>query len=83
MEQQLQPLRHSTSLLEKELGKWEKTLEKEYDALRNLETNARQESREWRGKFKRGHGMAPEAKPGATLGSKKDATETGGIFEVS
>lgn len=61
LETMLDPLLHSIALLEKERAKEEAALEKEYEALRTLESNAKAEARGWRDRMKKAHPLAPEA----------------------
>lgn len=62
LENTLNPLLHSISLLEKEIKKQEDALAKDYNSLHKLETNARSKTREWREKAKREHALAPGVK---------------------
>jgi len=60
MQTMLDPILHSVALLEKEKAKEEAALEKEYETLRTLESNARAEARTWRERLKKSHPLAPE-----------------------
>ncbi|OIW27486.1 hypothetical protein CONLIGDRAFT_433072 [Coniochaeta ligniaria NRRL 30616] len=60
LETMLDPLLHSVALLEKEKVKEEAALEKEYETLRTLESNAKAEARSWRESLKKAHPLAPE-----------------------
>jgi hypothetical protein len=60
LETMLDPLLHSVALLEKEKAKEETALEKEYETLRTLESNAKAEARSWRERMKKAHPLAPE-----------------------
>lgn len=62
LENTLNPLLHSVGLLEKEIGKAEDALARDYDSLHRLETNAKAEAKEWRDKTKREHVLAPGLK---------------------
>ncbi|KAK3371211.1 CENP-Q, a CENPA-CAD centromere complex subunit-domain-containing protein [Lasiosphaeria ovina] len=59
-EKTLDPLLHSVALLTTEKEREEAALEREYKALRALETNAKTEARGWRDRAKRDHVLAPE-----------------------
>ncbi|KAL1864743.1 hypothetical protein Daus18300_007545 [Diaporthe australafricana] len=59
LENTLNPLLHSVSLLEREIKKEEDALAKDYDSLHKLEANARSEAKGWREKAKREHVLAP------------------------
>ncbi|KAK3946441.1 CENP-Q, a CENPA-CAD centromere complex subunit-domain-containing protein [Diplogelasinospora grovesii] len=63
LEATLDPLLHSVALLNSEKDKEEAALEKDYELLRTLETNARAEARSWRERGKRDHVLAPEIRP--------------------
>lgn len=58
LENTLNPLLHSVSLLEREIKKEEDALARDYDSLHRLETNARSEAKGWREKAKREHVLA-------------------------
>lgn len=62
LENTLNPLLHSVSLLEKEIKKQEDALAKDYHALHKLENNARSKTKEWRETAKREHALAPGVK---------------------
>lgn len=94
MEHTLNPLLHSIGLLEKEIGREESALAKEYEALHQLETNARAKAKEWRSKGKRAHILAPgipttgerggrNAIERLELVSGSDDDIVGGLFKVS
>lgn len=58
LENTLNPLLHSVSLLEREIKKEEDALSRDYDSLHELEANARSEAKGWREKAKREHVLA-------------------------
>lgn len=58
LENTLNPLLHAVGLLEREIEREENALAKEYDTLHKLETNARAEAQEWKGRAKREHALA-------------------------
>lgn len=58
LENTLNPLLHSVSLLEREVKKEEDALARDYDNLHKLEANARSEMKGWREKAKREHVLA-------------------------
>lgn len=58
LENTLNPLLHSVSLLEREIKKEEDALGRDYDSLHKLEANARSEAKGWREKAKREHVLA-------------------------
>ncbi|KKY32789.1 hypothetical protein UCDDA912_g07231 [Diaporthe ampelina] len=58
LENSLNPLLHSVSLLEREIKKEEDALARDYDSLHKLEANARSETKGWREKAKREHVLA-------------------------
>jgi hypothetical protein len=58
LENTLNPLLHSVSLLEREIKKEEDALSRDYDDLHKLEINARSEVQGWREKAKREHVLA-------------------------
>lgn len=58
LENTLNPLLHSVSLLEREIKKEEDALARDYDNLHKLEANARSEAKGWRDKAKREHVLA-------------------------
>ncbi|KAK3684229.1 S-adenosyl-L-methionine-dependent methyltransferase [Podospora appendiculata] len=58
LETALDPLLHSVALLKREKAEEEAALERDYRALRTLETNARAEARDWRERGKRDHVLA-------------------------
>lgn len=62
LENTLNPLLHSVSLLEKEIQKEEDALARDYGHLHNLEMNAKHEAKAWREKAKREHILAPGVK---------------------
>ncbi|KAK1826310.1 CENP-Q, a CENPA-CAD centromere complex subunit-domain-containing protein [Podospora conica] len=70
LEKTLDPLLHSVALLESEREREEAALEKEYEELQALESNARAEARGWRESRKRDHVLAPgprEARDGQAV----------------
>ncbi|KAK2066447.1 hypothetical protein P8C59_000270 [Phyllachora maydis] len=60
LETGLSPLSHSIALLRSERDKEEAALEREFDALRRLEANARSEAHSWREREKRLHVLTTE-----------------------
>lgn len=60
LENMLDPLLHSVALLEREIRKEENALSKEYEALHQLESNARANAAEWRDKARREHDLVPD-----------------------
>lgn len=62
LENALNPLLHSVSLLKREIGKEESALARDYDSLHHLEKNAKAEAKEWRDKTRREHVLAPGLK---------------------
>ncbi|KAG6359788.1 hypothetical protein INS49_010840 [Diaporthe citri] len=58
LENTLNTLLHSVSLLEREIKKEEDALARDYDTLHKLEANARSEAKGWREKAKREHVLA-------------------------
>lgn len=62
MENTLNPLLHSVSLLQKEIQKEEDALARDYDHLHRLETNARSKAQEWKARARREHALAPGVK---------------------
>lgn len=59
LERQLDPALHAVDLLTREKEKLEKELEQDYEALRNLESSAKAQGREYRGMLKKAHVLAP------------------------
>lgn len=59
LERQLDPALHAVELLTREKEKLEKELEQDYEALRNLESSAKAQGREYRGMLKKAHVLAP------------------------
>ncbi|KAK5997235.1 hypothetical protein PT974_02589 [Cladobotryum mycophilum] len=59
LERQLDPALHAVELLAREKEKLERELERDYEALRNLESSARAQTREHRGLLKKAHVLAP------------------------
>lgn len=90
LEKTLDPLLHSVALLEAEREREEAALEKEYEELQALETNARAEARGWRERGKRDHVLAPgprETRDGqavllSPLVKTVGAPPAGGVFSV-
>lgn len=70
LENTLNPLLHSVSLLQKEITKEEDALARDYNTLHRLQTNSKAEAKEWREKTRREHVLAPGLK-------KKDEQEIG------
>ncbi|KAL8365557.1 hypothetical protein RB595_004398 [Gaeumannomyces hyphopodioides] len=60
LEDQLSPSLHAVELLKAEVEKEERLLEKDYRVLRQLETNARDEAREWKKNLRTSHVLAPD-----------------------
>lgn len=91
LEQQLNPLQHSITLLEGQRRREERTLEADYAALRQLETNAQAETRTWRDRTRRLHVLAPadDKAPQPTrfqtnveLSERPGSDREGGIYQV-
>lgn len=93
LENMLNPLLHSVSLLEKEIKKEENALDNDYDSLHKLEANARSKTKEWREKAKREHVLAPSVKQkgkvhGHDIMDRLELVQaaedgaTGGLFKV-
>lgn len=59
LERQLDPALHAVELLTREKEKLERELEKDYEALRTLESSAKAQGREYRGMLKKAHVLAP------------------------
>ncbi|KAM0512707.1 hypothetical protein ACHAPE_008587 [Trichoderma viride] len=59
LERQLDPALHAVELLTREKEKLERELEQDYEALRNLESSAKAQGREYRGMLKKAHVLAP------------------------
>jgi hypothetical protein len=93
LERQLDPALHAVELLEREKEKLERELERDYEALRNLESSAKAQGREYRGLLKKAHVLAPT--PEMLLSQRKKMAEQdvyfnhsgssspGGLFSVS
>jgi FtsZ-binding cell division protein ZapB len=95
LETMLDPLLHSVALLEKEKAKEEAALERDYETLRTLESNAKAEARGWRERMRKAHPLAPE--PGKQKDmhkldlangeglelAKQKSTPLSGVFQVS
>lgn len=92
LESTLNPLLHSVSLLESERDREERALEKDYETLRTLETNARAEVRGWKERGRRAHALAPaigrgDAAPRGAAEARLEISKSGrkpsaGIFTV-
>lgn len=92
LENTLNPMLHSVSLLEREINKEEAALARDYDSLHRLETNAKAEAKEWRDKTRREHVLAPGLKrKGEQEIESRDLLElvpaveddvSGGLFKV-
>lgn len=93
LENTLNPLLHSVTLLEKEIKKEEGALNKEYESLHRLEANARSKAAEWRDKTRREHPLVPDVQIKAENDNKtgNDVLELvpiiegdviGGVFQV-
>lgn len=93
LERQLDPALHAVELLEREKEKLERELERDYEALRNLESSAKAQGREYRGLLKKAHVLAPTPETVHSQRKQKaeqdisfnhsDGSLTGGIFSVS
>ncbi|UKZ77282.1 hypothetical protein TrVFT333_005002 [Trichoderma virens FT-333] len=59
LERQLDPALHAVELLAREKEKLERELERDYEALRSLESSAKAQGREYRGLLKKAHVLAP------------------------
>lgn len=93
LERQLDPALHAVELLTHEKENLEKELEQDYEALRNLESSAKAQGREYRGMLKKAHVLAPT--PEAVHERWKQRAEqdisfshsissvSGGLFSVS
>ncbi|KAK7707014.1 hypothetical protein SLS64_007222 [Diaporthe eres] len=93
LENTLNPLLHSVSLLEREIKKEEDALARDYDILHKLEANARSEAKGWREKAKREHVLASgirrkgegvdylEEDDRLELIARPEAAVTGGLFK--
>jgi hypothetical protein len=93
LERQLDPALHAVELLNREKEKLERELEKDYEALRNLESSAKAQGREYRGMLKKAHVLAPT--PEIVHSRRKQKAEQeisfshssnsllGGLFSVS
>ncbi|KAL7798207.1 CENP-Q, a CENPA-CAD centromere complex subunit domain-containing protein [Trichoderma ceciliae] len=73
LERQLDPALHAVELLAREKEKLERELEKDYEALRNLESSAKAQGREYRGMLKKAHVLAPT--PEAVYSQRKQKVE--------
>ncbi|KAM0264715.1 hypothetical protein ACHAQJ_000540 [Trichoderma viride] len=60
LERQLDPALDAVELLSREKEKLERELEKDYETLRNLESSAKAQGREYRGMLKKAHVLAPK-----------------------
>ncbi|KAL8335140.1 hypothetical protein RB598_009369 [Gaeumannomyces tritici] len=60
LEDQLNPSLHAVELLKAEIEKEERLLENDYKVLRQLETNARDEAREWKKNLRTSHVLVPD-----------------------
>ncbi|KAL6864159.1 CENP-Q, a CENPA-CAD centromere complex subunit domain-containing protein [Trichoderma novae-zelandiae] len=81
LERQLDPALHAVELLEREKQKLERELERDYEALRNLESSAKAQGREYRGLLKKAHVLAPT--PEVVLSQRKQIAEQGVSFSHS
>ncbi|QYS98377.1 hypothetical protein H0G86_005559 [Trichoderma simmonsii] len=59
LERQLDPALHAVELLTREKEKLERELERDYETVRNLESSAKAQGREYRGLLKKAHVLAP------------------------
>lgn len=93
LENTLNPLLHAVGLLEREIEREENALAIEYDTLHKLETNARAEAQEWKGRAKREHvlargikhkgdGEAQDPRAPVELVPSVDSEVVGGLFKV-
>ncbi|KAL6885144.1 CENP-Q, a CENPA-CAD centromere complex subunit domain-containing protein [Trichoderma longibrachiatum] len=73
LERQLDPALHAVELLEREKEKLERELERDYEALRNLESSAKAQGREYRGLLKKAHVLAPT--PESVVSQRKKMAE--------
>lgn len=93
LERQLDPALHAVELLTREKEKLERELERDYETLRNLESSAKAQGREYRGLLKKAHVLAPT--PETVHSQRKQKAEqeisfahsggslSGGLFSVS
>ncbi|KAG7410716.1 hypothetical protein Forpe1208_v010374 [Fusarium oxysporum f. sp. rapae] len=63
LERQLVPGMHAVELLKTEKERMERELERDYEELRNLEANARAQTRERKDLFRKAHVLAPTSRP--------------------
>ncbi|CCT71899.1 related to cylicin II [Fusarium fujikuroi] len=63
LERQLVPGMHAVELLKAEKERMERELERDYEKLRNLEANARAQTRERKDLFRKAHVLAPTSRP--------------------
>ncbi|EXM00987.1 hypothetical protein FOIG_07837 [Fusarium odoratissimum NRRL 54006] len=63
LERQLVPGMHAVDLLKAEKERMERELERDYEELRNLEANARAQTRERKDLFRKAHVLAPTSRP--------------------
>jgi hypothetical protein len=63
LERQLVPGMHAVDLLKTEKERIERELERDYEELRNLEANARAQTRERKDLFRKAHVLAPTSRP--------------------
>ncbi|KAI1021707.1 hypothetical protein LB503_013251 [Fusarium chuoi] len=63
LERQLVPGMHAVELLKAEKERMERELERDYEELRNLEANARAQTRERKDLFRKAHVLAPTSRP--------------------
>jgi hypothetical protein len=63
LERQLVPGLHAVELLKAEKDRMERELERDYEELRNLEANARAQTRERKELFRKAHVLAPTSRP--------------------
>lgn len=93
LERQLDPALHGVELLTREKEKLERELEQDYEALRNLESSAKAQGREYRGMLKKAHVLAPtpevvherwkQKAEQDILFSHSNSSVSGGLFSVS
>lgn len=86
LDRQLGPGLHAVELLRREKARMERELERDYEALRKLESSARAQARERKDQFKKAHVLAPAARTSPPPDQETIITSTlsgGDIFKVS
>ncbi|KAF3074634.1 hypothetical protein CFAM422_002753 [Trichoderma lentiforme] len=81
LERQLDPALHAVELLTREKEKLERELERDYETLRNLESSAKAQGREYRGLLKKAHVLAPT--PESVHSQRKQKAEQEISFTLS